>query len=121
MTNYVNPDELKSAYEECLQTGVLSNELAKMFYLIAVNYAKTRHFSSYQPKEELHAVAMEKLVKVWKKMKYVESGRAVFAWITTICHRAFLHHMITEQAYRERFVSMGLSPDDLFGTHDSTD
>lgn len=113
--NYVDPNDLKSAYEEALAKDELTNELAKMFYLIAVNYSKTRHFASYQPKEELHAVAMEKLVKVWKKIKQTDNGRSIFAWVTTVCHRSFLHQMITEQAYRERFISMGISPDELFG------
>ena len=112
MTQYVTKEELLDAFLEAKEKGVLTQRLAKHLYNIAYGYSHTARFVKYSPKDELISAVMEKYCKVWHKATNTrEEGGSLFSFYTLIAHRTFLHVLMTEQKERDRFIAMGLYPD----------
>ena len=118
MAFYLDPNELLESYQEALKQDVLTDRLAKNFMLICVGYAKTPKFIQYQPKDELYSAAWLKFTKSWNRIKEVQNGRSIFAFLTTMIHRTYLWHIIEEQKYHDRFINMGLQPDEAVANMD---
>lgn len=116
--NYLNPDELLQEYRRAIELDKITPELAKMFLAICEGFARTPRYASYTPKDQLYSFACERFCIVWKRIKQVESGRSIFAWLTTLISRSYLHTVMEESKYRERFISMGLSPDEAVSEMD---
>jgi len=99
--------ELKKMKEN---NGIISEELAKMFYLIARNLSKKSNFVGYSRswKNDMIQEAVFTCVKYIKNFD-LEKSKNPFAYITTICSHSFIafikkqkrHSYIKDTCYKE--------------------
>ena len=108
MAYYISKEELLESYNEAVQKDQYTNRLARNIMLIAVHYSQLPRFSSYSPKDELYSAVNEKMLKTWKRVKSTDN---LFAYFTTVIHRTFLHVLHQEKIQRERFITLGLDPE----------
>ncbi len=113
MAEYVTREELYNAWREAMDKGQLTTRLAKHLYNICHGYSFTPRFVKYSPREELISACMEKYCKIWMKPRNTSAteGGSLFSFFTLVAHRTFLHVLMTEQKERDRFIAMGLYPD----------
>ena len=92
--HYVNKKELMAEIHKYKDDGVISDEFGRMIFTIARNYANKGSFANYSWKRDMVADAVLTCVKYihnFDPNKYEKPNP--FAYITTICHRAFLNHI----------------------------
>ena len=99
---YVNNKELLKEIVEYKETGVISEELGRMIFMIAKNYANKGSFSGYTWKEDMISEAMLTCIKYMHnfnpdKQKYPNP----FAYITQICRNAFLNFIRKQKRHGE--------------------
>jgi len=88
--------------------NVISEELAKMFYLISRNLSNKSNYISYTWKQDMVQEAVFTCTKYIKNFN-LEKSRNPFAYITTICNHSFMayikkqkkHSIIKDVCYKE--------------------
>jgi DNA-directed RNA polymerase specialized sigma subunit len=106
--NYVTNKQLLPILKKYKETGILSEELGKMFYLIARNLSHKSNWSSYTWKEDM---IQEAVFTCTKYIKNFDSNKSQnpFAYITQICNNCFIayvkkqkkHSNIKDTCYKE--------------------
>jgi hypothetical protein len=111
--HYVTNAELMVAIAEDKKTGVLSNTLAKMLYMIAERYSYSPSFARYSFREDMVSVAVINLCANWHKFDADKSDNP-FSFFTTSCYRSFLQYLAEEKKHRtirdELLVEAGSNP-----------
>ena len=98
--NYVNNADLKSEIMDFKETGVYSEKLGKMIYLIAQRLANKPNFANYTYKEDMISNAVLTTLKYLKNFNPEKSSNA-FAYVTQICWRAFLSHISYQKGHSQ--------------------
>ena len=114
------PEVIKSK-----ETGVISNELAKMFMMLTNKYARRPCFSNYTYKEDMISDALTSLCQNALKFDPVRSNNP-FAYYTTCINHSFLQFLNTEKKHRrirdQLLIDIGENPSFSFqeeSRHDS--
>jgi len=106
---YINNKDLIPELEKMkLNNDKISEELGKMFYLIARNLSNKSNYISYTWKQDMVQEAVFTCVKYIKNFN-LEKSRNPFAYITTICNHSFIayikkqkkHSVIKDTCYKE--------------------
>jgi len=106
--NYITNKELLPVLAKYKETGVISEELGQMFYLIARNLSSKSNWASYTWKEDM---IQEAVFTCTKYIKNFDSNKSKnpFAYITQICNNSFVayvkkqkkHSNIKDTCYKE--------------------
>ena len=99
---YVRNKDLVPEIHKYKETGKISEELGSMIFKIAKNYANKGSFSRYTWKEDMIGEAVLTCVKYIhnfdpSKQKHPNP----FAYITTICHNAFINFIRKQKRHSE--------------------
>lgn len=112
-THYVSNIELLETIAADKLTGVLSNKLAKMLYMIAERYSYIHSFSGYSFREDMVSCAVVNLCSNWYKFDPERSDNP-FSYMTTSVYRSFLQYISEEKKQRNirdtLLVDAGASP-----------
>ena len=99
---YVKNVDLLPEMIDWKETKKISNELGRMFIIIATNLSKKANFAGYTMvwKEEMIQEAVLTCVKYGKNFNPEKSNNP-FAYITTICYNAFRLYIIKQKRHSE--------------------
>lgn len=90
--HYVRNADLIPEIEKYNETGVISEELGGMLLLIAKNLSNKGNFINYTWKDDMIQEAALTCCKYLKNFN-LEKSKNPFAYITTICHHAFVNYI----------------------------
>lgn len=111
--HYVTNADLMVAIAEDKKTGVLSNKLAKMLWMIAERYSYSPSFAGYSFREDMVSIAVVNLCANWHKFNPEKSDNP-FAFYTTAAYRSFLQYLADEKKHRtirdELLIDAGSNP-----------
>jgi DNA-directed RNA polymerase specialized sigma24 family protein len=98
---YINNADLMKQIAISREKGKLTDELAKMLFMLCQRYAKHPDYSNiYSYKEDMEAFAMLTVVKVWKSFNPEKSNNP-FAYFTQVVRHAFYQYLNHEKRQRE--------------------
>jgi DNA-directed RNA polymerase specialized sigma subunit len=110
---YVTNADLMEAIAADKKTGVLSEKLAKMLFMIAERYSFKSSFGGYSFREDMVSAAVVNLCANWHKFD-PEKGSNAFSYFTTAVHRVFLQMLSDEKRGRDirdqLLIDAGASP-----------
>lgn len=123
--NYLNNADLMREIRKSREQNKMTDELAKMFMVLASKYASKGRFINYTYNEDLQGFALLTGAKVWKSFD-PEKGSNPFAYFTQVFKAAFLQFDNTERRQRDIrdavLVSLGSNPSysysDRYGSDD---
>lgn len=123
--NYLNNADLMKELKKSRELNKMTDELAKMFMVLAERYASKGRFINYTYNDDLRGFALLTGVKVWKSFN-PEKGSNPFAYFTQVFKAAFLQYDNSERRQRDirdaRLVSLGANPSysysDRYGSDD---
>lgn len=95
---YVNNQDLLDKIKDYKDSDKFSDELGKMIFDIAKNYACKGNFSGYTWKEDMVSEAVLTCCKYLKNFDADKSNNA-FAYITKICHNSFKGYIKKENKH----------------------
>jgi DNA-directed RNA polymerase specialized sigma24 family protein len=98
--DYVKNKDLKLELITYKQTGIVSERLGGMLMTIARNYCTKGNFSGYTWKQDMISDAVLSCMKYMKNFNEEKSSNA-FAYITKICHNAFIAHIKKQNKHSE--------------------
>ena len=99
--NYLNNGDMMIQLKLSKERGRLTEEMGKMFMLLAKRYANHPRFSRYSYNDDMQSAALLILAKVWKGFDETKYNNP-FAYFTQIVHHAF--HQFNNTERRERDV-----------------
>lgn len=88
MANYVKNADLLEEIIKYKETGIISEELAKMIMLIAENFSKRPSYIGYTWRDDMVSEAVLTCVKYIHNFK-PEKSKNPFGYISMICQNAF--------------------------------
>jgi len=105
---YVTNKEILPVLSDYKESGIVSEELGQIFYLIARNLSSKGNWSGYTYKEDMVQEAVFTCTKYIKNFD-PEKSKNPFAYITQICHNCFVayvkkqkkHSNIKDICYKE--------------------
>lgn len=123
--NYLNNADLLKELKKSREQNQMTDELAKMFMVLAQRYAGKGRFINYTYNEDLQGFALLTGVKVWKSFD-PDKGSNPFAYFTQVFKAAFLQYDNSERRQRDirdaRLISLGANPSysytDRYGSDD---
>ena len=86
--HYINKDEMLEEIKRSQEAGRCTNELGKMFILIAEKLTQHRWFYGYSFKDEMIGAGIEAQLKAYTKFD-TSMGTSPLAYYTQICYYAF--------------------------------
>lgn len=96
--HYITNDVLLPEVLHSKKLGRVTNELAKMFMLIAERYSHTAKFAKYSFREDMVSFALINLMA--NGLKFDASRTNPFAYYTTAIYHSFLQYMADEKKHR---------------------
>jgi hypothetical protein len=123
--NYLNNADLLKELKKSREQNKMTDELAKMFMVLAQKYAGKGRFINYTYNDDLQGFALLTGVKVWRSFD-PEKGSNPFAYFTQVFKAAFLQYDNSERRQRDirdaKLVSLGANPSysysDRYGNDD---
>jgi hypothetical protein len=123
--NYLNNADLLAELKKSREQDKMTDELAKMFMVLAERYASKGRFINYTYNEDLQGFALLTGVKVWKSFDPSKSSNP-FAYFTQVFKAAFLQYDNSERRQRDirdaKLISLGANPSysysDRYGSDD---
>lgn len=123
--NYLNNADLMKEIIKSREQNKMTDELAKMFMVLAKRYASKGRFVNYTYNEDLQAFALLTGCKVWRSFN-PEKGNNPFAYFTQVFKAAFLQFDNNERKQRDirdaKLIDLGSSPSysftDRYGSDD---
>jgi len=117
---YIDNNLLKDELIKHVETGVVSDELANMFQLLAKNLLRKGNFSGYTFKDDLYSDAIYDLLK-YSHNYNPEKGVSAFGYITTIAYQSMVRRIVKEKKYHERKIRLlqNTSVTDIYETIDN--
>lgn len=111
--NYLNNADMLEQVILSKQQGKITDELAKMFILLARRFASRPNFSGYSYRDEMEANAILQLTKEWRSFDETRYSNA-FSYYTQCCYTAFVSVLNAEKKNRrirdKMMVENGLDP-----------
>jgi len=98
--DYIRNKDLIPVLAEYKRTGIISNQLAEMFYLIARNLSNKSNWSGYSWKSDLVQEAVLTCVKYIKNFD-IDKSQNPFAYITQICSNSFKQFVKKQKKHSE--------------------
>jgi hypothetical protein len=112
-TVYLRNKDLLAETIASLETGVMSDKLARMLMLLTDRYGKKLNWVNYSYLTDMKAYAMLMLVKTWTSFNPEKSQNA-FAFYTQCVYHSFIQYLNSEKRHRDLrdvlLVDSGLSP-----------
>ena len=98
---YIKNKQILNELSEYKKTGIISEKLGEIFITIATNYSKKGSFSGYTWKDEMISEAILTCIKYIKNFDIEIKNPNPFAYITTICHRAFVNYIKKQKKHSQ--------------------
>ena len=118
--NYLNNKDMKYQLELSFAQGRITEELGKMFIMLAAKVAKKGCYISYSYNDEMQSQAILSLCKGWHKFNMAYDNP--FAYYTQCVKNAFTYILNNEKREMRRknaiMVDMGLNPSNSFTNED---
>lgn len=110
---YIKSEDMIREIVESKKTGRITEELGRMFLVLAKRYATVPRFSGYSYNEDLQGFAILTLCKVWKSFDETKYSNP-FAYYTQVIHNAFFQYDNAERRQRdirdEMLIKQGFQP-----------
>lgn len=115
--HYVTNKQLLPEVLRAKELGRVTDELAKMFMMIAERYSRKSNFVGYSFREDMVSVALINLCANGLKFKPERSSNP-FSFYTTMIHNSFLQYMADEKKHRnirdEMMLEVGANPSNTY-------
>lgn len=102
---YINPNQMRKVWDECMQKNECSEELLKYFELIAINFSKVFHYVNEIDKRATINHALSEAWINWKKFD-PERTENIFSFFTTCIAnwmRQYYNHLTKN---KEKHISL---------------
>ena len=97
--NYVNNENLLKELKRYSDTGCRTEELGRMFLLIATKYAEKGSFAGYSYKDDMICEAVLTCIKYMHNFDVYKEGANPFAYFSKITHNAFLNFIAKQKKH----------------------
>ena len=123
MAKYVKNKDLLVEMKKYRESGEISEELGRMYMLIASNLSNKSNFIGYTWREEMVADAVLTCCKYGKNFD-PEKGKNPFAYITRICYNAMVTYIKKQNRHgtikQSLYDNKDLVDEDTFFSYSST-
>lgn len=110
---YIRSEDMIPEIIESKRIGRITENLGRMFLILAKRYATVPRFSGYSYNEDLQGFAILTLCKVWKSFDETKYSNP-FAYYTQVIHNAFFQYDNAERRQRdirdEMLMKQGFQP-----------
>jgi hypothetical protein len=111
--NYLNNADLLIELKKSKEQDKMTDNLAKMFMLLAAKYASKGRFVNYTYNDDLQSFALLTGVRVWRSFDPTKSSNP-FAYFTQVFKSAFLQYDNNERRQRDirdaKLIEAGANP-----------
>lgn len=91
--NYVENEDIIKELKRYKETGERSEELGRMFFLIATKYAERGSFSGYSWKDDMIGEAVYTCLRYMHNFDLEVENPNPFAYFSLVIHRAFISYL----------------------------
>lgn len=98
--NYMTNKEFYAELIECQKKGKISNELGKMFLMLAERYSSKANFSGYTYRDEMVGFGIVACCAAYQKFDPKRTQNP-FAYFTTVIHNTFVQIITKEKRQRQ--------------------
>lgn len=98
---YIDSSQMMKELEDFNETGIISEELGKMFLKLARRYTSKPNFVGYSYRDEMISESVYRMVSQIAKFDVTHPARNPFAYFTTICYHQVLTMINKEKRQKE--------------------
>jgi DNA-directed RNA polymerase specialized sigma24 family protein len=120
--NYVDNDKLLKEIVKFKETGEKSEELGKMFLLLATRYSEKGSFSGYTWKDDMIGEAVYTCLRYMHNFKVDKDKANPFAYFSKVVHNSFLNFIQKQKTHSNIkdicYKNLDILTQDFSGTSD---